>query len=108
MLKHQQKMKSITNLPLLPRLEYVLSAHLRPTFLVITDPRDDINEDIHIVVSAHQFSYMTVPERITHVFKIISAHLPEILQKHLIVIQAYDTVEMEEVLGNIITEEMFK
>lgn len=101
-------MKSITNLPIVPRIEYVISAHLRPTFLAITNPEDDENGDIQIVVSAHQFSYMTVPQRVTHVFSILNKHLPEVLQNRLIIVTPYDTIEMEEIINDIFNKEMFR
>lgn len=95
-------------LPLQAKLEYVLSAHLRPTFLAITRPEDDDNNDIQILVSAHQFSYMTVPERIGHIFAIVQKYCPEVIQDRLLIVQAYDKIEFEEVMNKIFSEEMFK
>ena len=95
-------------MPLHAKIEYVLSAYLRPTFLAITRSEDDEDGDIQILVSAHQFSYMTVPERVGHVFSIIQKHCPEAMQNRLLIVQCYDKIELEEVLNEIFNEKMFK
>lgn len=96
-------------MPIHAKLEYILSAHLRPTFFAITKTdEEDPNSDIQILIGAHQFSYMTVPERIGHVFSIIQKHCPEAIQNHLLIVQAYDKIELEQVLDQIFNEEMFR
>lgn len=100
---------NLTKVPDRVKIEYVLSAYLRPTFLIISrsDTEEEDNE-IQILVSAHQFSYMNVQERIGHVFGILQKHCAEILLNKLIVVQAFDNSELEIVVDDIFNEEMFK
>ncbi len=80
------------------KLEYILSAYTRPVFLVVTEPDDD--NDIQIVISCNVFNTMDIEQRIDYVFSIIKNYIPEIVIDRLIIVQAYDAEEMEEVIEN--------
>lgn len=81
------------------KLEYALSAYARPTFLAITEPDED--EDIQILISSNLFNVMDIEDRIEYVFKIIKDHCPEVTSNRLIIVQAYNSEEIEDVIDNI-------
>jgi hypothetical protein len=81
------------------KLEYALSAYARPTFLAITEP--DEENDIQILISSNLFNVMDVEDRIEYVFKIIKDQCPEVVEDRLVVVQAYDGEEIEQVLDII-------
>lgn len=88
------------------KLEHILSAYARPVFLVITQPDEENN--IQVVISAIAFKTMNVSERIGYVFNLIKKHCPDIMQDRLVVIQAYDPSEMEEVMNELLIPELFE
>ena len=83
-------------------LEYVLSAYARPTFLTITEPDED--NDIQVVISSNIFKNMEPEDRIEYVFNLIRAYIPDILLDRLVIVQAFDSDEITEVLENAFDE----
>ena len=81
------------------KLEYVLSAYVRPTFLAITEPDED--NDIQVLVCCNLFNIMDIEDRIEYIFNVINEQCPEVVQDRLIIIQAYSSDEMEQVIENI-------
>ena len=92
-------MNEVYNKTILVALEHLLIIKFRPTFLALTYNQDyDI---IEIVMSANQFDYMSVSERIAHVFMEIQRNLPQVLKEHLIVVQPFSGEQMEDVLEDL-------
>jgi hypothetical protein len=83
-------------------LEYVLSAYARPTFLTITEPDED--NDIQVVISSNIFKNMEPEDRIEYVFNLIRSYIPDILLDRLVIVQAFDSDEIIEVLENAFDE----
>jgi hypothetical protein len=83
-------------------LEYVLSAYARPTFLTITEPDED--NDIQVIISSNIFKNMEPEDRIEYVFNLIRAYIPDILLDRLVIVQAFDSDEIIEVLENAFDE----
>jgi len=83
-------------------LEYVLSAYARPTFLTITEPDQD--NDIQVIISSNIFKNMEPEDRIEYVFNLIRAYIPDILLDRLVIVQAFDSDEITEVLENAFDE----
>lgn len=81
------------------RLEYSLIVYFRPTFLLISDPR--INDDVQIIISSIKFNYLPIQGRVAEVFKLINEKCPEILENRLLLVQAYNSQEIEDVLVEI-------
>jgi len=88
------------------KLEYILSAYARPVFLAITNPDED--NDIQIVISTIAFKTMSISARVSYVYNLIKTHAPDVLKDRLVVIQAYDPDEMEEVLDKVFIPEVFE
>lgn len=86
-------------------LEFALCAKLRPTFLAISS--EDEDGDIEIIISCNQFSNKSIQERTSIVFNLISEYVPVILEEHLLIIQTYDNKEMDLVLDDIFSRELF-
>jgi hypothetical protein len=80
------------------KLEYILSAYARPSFLAVFDPDED--DDIQIVISCNVFDQMDIEERIDYVFNIIKTHASDLAFNRLIIVQAYDSEEMVQVIEN--------
>ena len=76
------------------KIEHILSAYARPTFLSVSDP--DENNDIVVIISTLAFKTMSIPGRVGYVFNLIKTHAPDTLNDRLIVIQAYSSSEMED------------
>ena len=83
-------------------LEYVLSAYARPTFLTITEPDQD--NDIQVIISSNIFKNMEPEDRIEYVFNLIRSYIPDILLDRLVIVQAFDSDEITEVLENAFDE----
>lgn len=90
---------------LVAELEYALSVKLRPTFLIITNPNQHPEGDIYIMISTIAFKNMSVEKRVKTVFSLISKHVPDILEDRLVVIQAYSSDELEDVIEDIFSGE---
>ena len=80
----------------LAKLETILVSQYRPVFLAIMSP--DENGDIQIIISCIQFNYLTIQERINHIFNLLNDKIPDIVKDRLILIQAFSTEQMEDVL----------
>lgn len=84
------------------KIEHALIMHFRPTFLVVENQNE--NGDIHIVISCLRFNYLSIQERIIDIYNLLNWKLPDILQQHLVVIEAYNSEEidllLEEALKN--------
>lgn len=83
----------------LVRLETILVAYLRPTFLAIYPPNEQ--GDIQIIISCIKFNFLTVQERILEIYNLIQSKYCDILQNHLLIITALNSGEMEETIGEI-------
>jgi len=83
------------------KVEHALILHFRPTFLCV-EPQNE-NGDIHIVMSSIRFNYLNIQERIIDIYNLLNFKIPDILQQHLVVIEAYNSEEM-----NALLEEAFK
>lgn len=79
-------------------LEYVLCAYARPTFLTITEPDED--NDIQIVISCSIFKNMEIEDRIEYIFNLIRAYIPDIMKDRLVIVQAFDSDEIIDVIEN--------
>lgn len=88
------------------KIESVLCAYARPTFLIITKPDED--NDIQVVISCLAFKTMNVSERISYVFNLINKHIPDVMEDRLIIIQAFDPDEMIDVLEQIYLPEYYE
>lgn len=97
----------MTDRELLIDLEFLLIAKLRPTFLIITNPEEDEDGDIQIVMACSQFANKSIQERISIIFKLISDYMPDIINIRLIVVQAYSNSEMDKVLDDLFSRELF-
>lgn len=81
------------------KIEQVLCAYARPTFLIITKPDED--NDIQIVISCLAFKTMGISDRISYIFRLLNKHIPEVTKDRLIIVQAFDQDEMVDVLERI-------
>lgn len=82
-------------------LEMLLVNKFRPTFLALTI--DEETGTIQVVMSCIKFNYQTITERTISVFTTIYKEMPNIIEDNLIVLQCFNTVEMNKVL-----DDMFK
>lgn len=87
----------------LATLESVLSSFFRPSFLHITPPDED--GDISIIISASAFTDKTSQERIQAIMGCILSSIPEIYENRLVIIQAYDEKQFEDVIDFVFEEE---
>lgn len=87
-------------------LEFALCAKLRPTFLAISEPDED-DGSIEVVVSCTQFNYKSIQERVSILFNLISEYVPSILEDRLLIVTALSNSEMELVLDDIFSKELF-
>lgn len=53
---------------------------------------------IHFVISSHRFEGLSVAERTSLVFSKLKLHDPEILEKALVVVEAFTTDEVEDLI----------
>lgn len=83
-------------------LEYIICANLRPTFLIIDQ---DSNGDIKIIISADTFAFLNIEERINKVFTLLYDKCSYILNKRLVIVEAYDSTELDELLEYIFDKE---
>lgn len=84
---------------LITALEVLLSIKFRPTFLALTI--DTIDGTIEVVMSCKQFETISISERTISVFNEIQKELPLLLQDHLVVLQCFDSKQMEQVLDDL-------
>lgn len=88
-------------------LERILVTKLRPTFLIITDPELHYEGDIYIIISTISFKNMTIEQRIKNVFSLISKYVPAIIKHRLIVVQAFSSKEIEEVIEDAFNGDIY-
>jgi len=93
----------ITDKELVNEIEHLIILRYRPTFLHVTHPDED--GDIQVVVSSILFNDMSVYERIASVFQLIYKHLGGIIADRLVIVQAFNTKEMENVIENVFSED---
>lgn len=86
-------------------LQYILNVYAKPSFLLITNP--DENNDIQIVISCGIFKDMEVEDRIDYIFNLIRAYIPDIIKNRLIIVQAFDSEEIIEVLDDVFNDSEF-
>lgn len=77
-------------------LEKSLILFFRPSFLHITNPDDD--NDVQVIICTRHFNEKTVHERILMVYNTIKKQCPNVLKDRLVVVQAFNPTEMDEVL----------
>lgn len=87
-------------------LEFALCAKLQPTFLAISNPDEDTGE-IEIVIACTQFGRKNIQERIAIIFKLISEYVPAILDERLLIVSAFSNSEMDDVLDDLFSRELF-
>lgn len=87
-------------------LEFALCAKLRPVFLAISEPDED-DGTIEIVIGCLQFQHKSIQERISIVFRLIERYCPSILLERLVIVQAYSSSEIENILDDIFSQELF-
>jgi hypothetical protein len=51
---------------------------------------------------------MNIGERIAYIFKLLNKHIPDVMQDRLVIIQAYDPDQVEEVLDKVFFPEIEK
>lgn len=81
---------------LLIELEVLLIAKLRPTFLLIDYSDED--DDIYIVISTNSFKRMSPNDRVSSIFSLIKLECPDIMKEKLLIVEAYDSDEIVEML----------
>jgi len=87
-------------------LEFALCAKLQPVFLAISEPDEDTGE-IEIIISCNQFGRKNIQERVSIIFQLIQNYVPDILEDRLIVVTALNNNEMDEVLDDLFSRELF-
>lgn len=87
-------------------LEFALIAKLRPTFLAISEPDED-DGTIEIVIACTQFNYKSIQERVSILFRLTETYCPRILEDRLLLVSAFSNSEMDDVLGEIFSRELF-
>lgn len=87
-------------------IEYAISVKLRPTFLIITNPNETLENEVQILLSCGQFTNKTIQERVAIVFNLILQYVPDILDEYLVIVQAYSNDEMEILLDDIFQKEL--
>jgi hypothetical protein len=87
-------------------LEFALCAKLQPVFLAISEPDEDTGE-IEIIISCNQFNRKNIQERVAIIFRLIENYVPAILEDRLIVVTALNNNEMDEVLDDLFSRELF-
>jgi hypothetical protein len=81
------------------KLEHAIIIHFRPSFLYIAPPAE--GGVIEIILSCQKFNYQNVQERISEFFNLINLKLPGIVEEQLLVVQCYNSSEMEQVLMEV-------
>lgn len=79
------------------RIERVLISKLKPTFLAMNYDNTEANPFIHIVISAKRFNKLTIDERITTVFKCLHDEDVGLVEKNILVVEAFNSKEMVDV-----------
>ena len=87
-------------------LEFALCAKLQPVFLAISEPDEDTGE-IEIIISCNQFNRKNIQERVAIIVLLIENYVPAILEDRLIVVTALNNNEMDEVLDDLFSRELF-
>lgn len=95
----EEKQKAI-----LAAIESLICYTFRPTFLALTIHPEF--ETIEIVMSTISFNYQSIPERVISVFNVIDKEMPHLMESHLILLQTFDSAQMERVLDNLFEEEL--
>lgn len=84
---------------LLATVEHQLIAAFRPTMLNITGP-DDFNAVV-IIIASTSFKYKSIQERIHDIFNLLSVKNPDVINKWVLLIQAYNNEEIYLMLDNV-------
>lgn len=80
-------------------IESILSYNIRPTFLSVTTEPDENEEDfIHIVIAHNQFEGMTMQERIHYIFELIDREDPSIITSYTLIVEAFTNDQFTELL----------
>jgi len=87
----------------LKKIEHTLILHFKPTFIWVDLPNEQ--GDIHVVISCLRFNYLTIQERILDIYNLLNWKIPDILSTHLIVVEAYNSSEMDELLEEAFNEQ---
>lgn len=89
---------------ILAALESLLAIKFRPTFLALTINQDD--GIIQVVMSCLNFNHQSINERTISVFNEINRELPQLIDEHLIVLQCFNSEEIERVIDDLFQEEL--
>lgn len=79
---------------LITQIESVLVSNLRPHFLIISKEEDYIN----IIIARSEYKYLSIPNRVSRIYNLIEALIPDTIPKNKIIIQAFDCDEMSDYL----------
>lgn len=93
----------LTDKEIVKEIEHLLILKYRPTFLHVTQP--DKDGDIQVVVSSIIFNEMTVNERIQSIFNLLYKYLGDIMENRLVIVQAFNSEEMEHVIDKVFSED---
>lgn len=88
----------------LASLESSIIIWYHPSFLHITNPDED--NDIQVMLASSVFNSKSVQDRIQMVMSTIQTYTPELFDDRLIIIQAYTSDEMEEVLKYVFEQDI--
>ena len=83
----------------LAALETLLVIKFRPTFLALQYQSD--YDTIEVVMSSAQFNYLSLNDRVISVFNEISKEMPTLMEETLIVVQPFNSVEIDQVLNDV-------
>jgi hypothetical protein len=81
----------------LVHLEHVLVTKLRPTFLAVAEVSTD--GTVEVIMSCLQFRGRSIQERTGMVFNILKYYLAESMTERLVVVQCFDSTEIDEILS---------
>lgn len=81
----------------LAKIESLLVTTIRPSFLSVTEEKDNIPH-ILIVVSHPNFRYFSFQQRVSRIYSLLTNHLYDTIEERTVIVQAYDDTEMGEII----------
>lgn len=89
-------MQEVHDKTILVALESLLTLKFRPTYFELTI--DEWSGIIQGVIVSNQFNLQNLNERVISVFGEIQKNMPTVMEEHLIIMQAFNSVEFEKVI----------
>ena len=87
-------------------IEYIISVHLRPSYLLVIGLEENTNE-INVIISCSQFNTKTIQKRVAIVFNLLFAKLNgKMLDDFLIIAYCFNREEMLEYIDNCFEEKI--